>query len=322
MDVHPVSLAAPPSRAARRRRTVATCLRYTLGLVALGACSFALGLGTTTTSRQIISPPSSSAAAEAAAGDDPSGSARAGYRAERSRGEVHDASGSGSSSSSPPSTLFKAETDDLGGADHREDGDQRRKASLASSERAPVTAAPPAPPPAVEEERGHRESDEEPVADPIETTHEAALDWSSLISQTLRPWSDPYGPGITEAQLDMAALAMHEVTPMLESEWGHLREPTDPAIPIVPFVRYLPISWWGLYLLIHKLNSIDPPRERLMKASAWSGDPTLGEEMCFSWLPTLFRFLRGGARRSSAGGSSWRTSPRCARSAPPSWARS
>ena len=66
-------------------------------------------------------------------------------------------------------------------------------------------------------------------------------DWSSLVSETLAPWSDPDGPGITREQLDMAALALKAVTPRLESEWD--KTPTDPTIPIVPFVRYLPISW-------------------------------------------------------------------------------
>jgi|AntAceMinimDraft_1070359.scaffolds.fasta_scaffold33151_1 hypothetical protein len=53
---------------------------------------------------------------------------------------------------------------------------------------------------------------------------------------------------------------------MLESQWD--RKPTDPAIPIVPFVRYLPITWRAQVIdgkmYMEDLAAVRPQRTTIM----------------------------------------------------------
>lgn len=60
------------------------------------------------------------------------------------------------------------------------------------------------------------------------------------MESALRPWAGD-GGGIELATLDTAELAMRVVTPQLEGAFNGT--PTPANVPVVPYVRFLPLSW-------------------------------------------------------------------------------
>jgi|AntAceMinimDraft_12_1070368.scaffolds.fasta_scaffold18295_1 hypothetical protein len=225
----PLSAAPPPLRA-RRQRMVATFVRCSLGIAALGV-SFLLG-----TAQQRVPTPTALPAAGIV--HNPAAETPSTTRMETGGGDDQSRGGRASSASDSDSALV-ASTPFATGAEHTsnlEMGAHRTRQHQQSEEEPqqeasspPHERAPPTPAPLVTEvevshavdnstddrnlelaEATEIHAEMEKTTSKTSTTEE--LDWSALISQTLGPWSSPNGPGITEAQLDMAALAMHEVT--------------------------------------------------------------------------------------------------------------